>query len=948
MPLTHVVHRQSCCALSVWLGLGLAVLIAAPRPAVAAQSQASGAARQVSATALPSMAAASLPWVANAGQWDARAAFRAQSFAGAVWVTQDGALVHEFNGIKRTESTKPTAARGDGSPARGEPFDPRHPGWVLTERFVGGAVKQAPRGNDPQLGKVSFMTHGTAVQAADVQSYGQVELGEVFPGVSVALKATNANVEKLFTVAPGRDPGVIRMAVDGAERLSIGDDGRLIATTGNGDIAFTAPVAFQEIDGVRRDVQVAYSLDAARHRYGFFVSAYDRNRPLVIDPLLASTYLGGTAFEQVNAIAIHPHTGDVYVAGFTDSALFPQSALGAQSTATGRSCFVSRYSADLSRLIQSSYVGSGGVLCTSVAVSAADGSVYVAGRATGTSTFSNTAGAIQPTHANAGNGTVSDGFVARLSADLRTLHRATFFGGAGDVDQVYAVAVHPHTGLVYIVGRTDSTALPGSAAGTQTTFAGATDAFVARFPADLSGAANVRYTFIGGASTDVGYALAVDPASGDVFVAGTSYGGLPSSMVVGAAQTAHAGGGDAFVARLKPDLSVVRATYLGGNDEDRATSLALDSITGDVVIAGFTRSTSPNALPQSAGGAQSAYGGGSADGFAARLAGDLTAIRQTSYLGASGWECETFSCVVAIHPQSGEVIVAGATDAGLPSAFLADGYQTSAGGAGEDAFVVRFNAQLTQSRGGTLLGGASVDGALGLAIEPNGASVYIAGRTLSAFPIVNAQQSTPGGSGEGFVSRFSTDLTALNRTPNPFSFIAQSNVPPNTTRTSNEVQLIISPTPPDNHQTAYVTGGTNSEFCVTNTAGCCATPLPACSGFASGWITAPYQFLSGDRIAVRHTSANPSGTTETKLIISGTAYPFRSSTGNANIGCNLDMNGDNQLTSNVEGLILVRAMLGFGADAIVANTGVFPWDPVRRRLNEFCGTNFPFSPSAFQ
>jgi len=118
--------------------------------------------------------------------------------------------------------------------------------------------------------------------------------------------------------------------------------------------------------------------------------------------------------------------------------------------------------------------------------------------------------------------------------------------------------------------------------------------------------------------------------------------------------------------------------------------------------------------------------------------------------------------------------------------------------------------------------------------------------------------------------------------------------------------------------------------------------------FATGWFTGTWDFLSGDYIAVRHTSANPSGTTETTLIISGTAYPFRSSTGNANIACNLDMNGDNVLSHTVEGLVLVRAMLGFGADAIVAGTGVPAWNPVRERLNAFCGSNFPFSPSAFQ
>ena len=39
-----------------------------------------------------------LTWVPNAGQWDAKAAYRAQSFAGSVWVTTDGQIVHQFNG----------------------------------------------------------------------------------------------------------------------------------------------------------------------------------------------------------------------------------------------------------------------------------------------------------------------------------------------------------------------------------------------------------------------------------------------------------------------------------------------------------------------------------------------------------------------------------------------------------------------------------------------------------------------------------------------------------------------------------------------------------------------------------------------------------------------------------------------------------------------------------
>ncbi|TAG46358.1 MAG: hypothetical protein EAZ30_12830 [Betaproteobacteria bacterium] len=102
----------------------------------------------------------------------------------------------------------------------------------------------------------------------------------------------------------------------------------------------------------------------------------------MIDPLLASTYLGGSGFEQITAMAIHPASGEVYVVGTTSSLKFPQTLSGGQASATGTACFISRYSADLSRLIQSSYVGNGDVRCTSLALSAAGDDVYVAGWAT--------------------------------------------------------------------------------------------------------------------------------------------------------------------------------------------------------------------------------------------------------------------------------------------------------------------------------------------------------------------------------------------------------------------------------------------------------------------------------------------------------------------------------------------------------------------------------------
>jgi hypothetical protein len=935
------------------------------------------------------LAKASVPFVPNAGQWDSRAAFAAQTFAGTLFVTHDGELVYSLPG--RTVgacSTALSTQRSDTKP----PPTARAPGWALTETLVDATgkarrvvTKAFPIGESPTATTVSYAT-GAVAQPQDegLPSFERVNLGEMYPGVNVQLRAAHSkagnNVEKIFTVAPQHDPKQIRIKLAGAQKIEINGKGELIAHTGNGPVAFTAPIAFQENDqGERVMVDVVYQLVGAdlaalsgtppsdadpRLRgesptdratsYTFTLGAYDTTRPLTIDPLLASTYLGGGNFDQINAIAVHPHSGQVYVAGETQSSPFPQTASGAQASASGGSCFVSRYSADLQQLLQSTYVGNGNVRCRAMVIHPGGGVVYVAGSASGTSTFPSVimTSAIQPTHADANDFGATDGFVALLSADLRSLTKATFFGGAtgiGSEEQINTIAVHPHTGFVHIAGETASGTLPGIAVGTQTTPRGSVDAFTARLPADLVGSMvnPARYTFLGGNDLDNGNALAIDPRSGDVFVAGTAGGGLPAAMFSGATPIAYAGSGDAFVARLKQDLSaVVRATYLGGTGYDQARSIAMHPLTGEVVVAGITLSSN---LPQSLGGAQPDFGGGLSDGFVGRLSADLTAILQTTYLGGMGNDCE-IRCQVAIHPQTGEVFVAGDTTGSLPIALVADGYQSTDGGNTlRDAFIVRLNAELTARRAGTYLGGAGIDIPRAIAIEPNGGSVYVAGyNDFGGFPTVNAQQSTSGGIIDGFVSRFSTDLTLVNRTPNPFSFIHQSNVPPNSTRTSNEVQIIITPTPPDNHQVAYVSGGTNSEFCVTNTAGCCATPLlPACSGgFATGWINAPYEFLSGDRITVRHTSA-ASGTAETKLIISGTAYPFRTSTGNANIACNLDMNGDNVLSAAVEGLILVRAMLGFGGNAAVAGTEITPfaWEStLRPAINQHCGTNFPFTP----
>ena len=332
-------------------------------------------------------------------------------------------------------------------------------------------------------GKVSYgIGNDPSKHADNLNTYERVNLGDMYPGVNVQLRASGNNVEKIFTVAANHDPQQIHIRIKGAEKLEIGDQGELIAHTGNGPVAFTAPIAFQDAaNGERVAVAVAYQLDAGRERYGFTVGPYDRALPLTIDPLLQSSYLGGTGGDLAQALAIHPASGEVYVAGSTDSTDLPGVAGGPQAVkSTVSDAFVSRFNAALTMRLQSSYLGgTGDDFANALAIHPASGEVYVAG-----STFSTDLPGVAG-GAQAVKSTGWAAFVSRFNAALTTRLQSSYLGGTGD-DFAYALAIHPASGEIYVAGSTVSTDLPGVAAGAQAVKSSGLDAFVSRLTPDLS------------------------------------------------------------------------------------------------------------------------------------------------------------------------------------------------------------------------------------------------------------------------------------------------------------------------------------------------------------------------------------------------------------------------------------------------------------------------------
>jgi len=273
--------------------------------------------------------------------------------------------------------------------------------------------------------------------------------------------------------------------------------------------------------------------------------------------------------------------------------------------------------------------------------------------------------------------------------------QSTYLGGSGD-DDAYALAIHPTTGEVYVAGWTFSTDFPKTTGGAQGSSGGDFDAFVARLNSSLTQI--LQSTYLGGSDWDEAYALAIHPTTGEVYVAGiTRSGDFPRTT--GGAQASPGGGRDAFVARLNSSLTqILQSTYLGGSGNEGARALAIHPTTGEVYVAGWTRSTD---FPRIFGGTQTSYGGGRSDAFVARLNSSLTQILQSTYLGGSG---DDDARALAIHPTTGEVYVAGITNStNFPR--TSGGAQASYRGGLTDTFVARLNSSLTQILQATYLGG---------------------------------------------------------------------------------------------------------------------------------------------------------------------------------------------------------------------------------------------------
>jgi hypothetical protein len=421
------------------------------------------------------------------------------------------------------------------------------------------------------------------------QPLNRVTYTNLWPGIHLRYETDDKGIlESTWEITPGASPEQIHLHYNAP--VIIENNGSLKVDYETGWMSESAPIAWQEIDGNRQQVDVAFKVIDVSN-VGFKIGSYDKAYPLMIDPVITwNTQMGSATTDEGRAIAVDD-AGNVYVAGTSDSnwgspitshaggedafvaklnskgVLQWNTFIGAASTDNGNALALDHsgniYVAGITNIILAfaakldnngtllwkTPLGSRANFDYAQAIAVADsGNVYVAG--------TSRADWGLPVDSYKGG---SEAFAAKLNND-GAIQWNTFMGSP-NTDAGNAIALD-NSENAYVTGASiQSWGEPVNP------FGDGFDAFVVKL-----NASGVRQwnTFTGGGGTS-GIGIAVDSRSGNIYIGGAS------SSSWGTPIAPHAGRNDAFVAKFIGTGELIWNTFMGSPDPENASAIVVDS-----------------------------------------------------------------------------------------------------------------------------------------------------------------------------------------------------------------------------------------------------------------------------------------------------------------------------------------------------------------------------------
>lgn len=583
----------------------------------------------------------------NLGQWDARVRYRAQMHDAALFAENDGLTVAIREHRQHPEPYTPAP--------------PRHHAYRMA--FDGASA--SPQAEGIQKGYSNYYIGSNASRwRSHVGSYSTVRYNDLWAGIDLVLGSVSEVPKYNLIVHAGADPREAAFIYEGTDGVSVTTSGMLRVRTSVRDIIEVRPYVYQ-VYGAGDMVEIESRWHVENTKEGYRVSIkvgrYDHNRDLVIDPMLVfSTYTGSTADNWGTTAAYDSHK-NTYTAGLVFDIGYPVS-LGAYDASYNDGVDIGIFKFDTSGSVRlfATYLGGSSVdMPHSMFVNGMD-ELLIFGT-TGSADFPTTIGAYQTTHAGGvlidyesstirfANG--SDIFVSRFSADGTALQASTYVGGSGNDGLNYRQRYNASSSII------------------------------------MSGNDSLYYNYGDGARGEI-----ITDDLGNVYVGSTTMSGnFPTTAQ--SVRPNYSAGQDGVVFKLDYNLrNMLWCTYLGGTGDDAVYSIDVDS-SYNLLVCGGTNSSN---FPTLASAYQTAYGGGSADGFVSKIDRDGRTLLASTYVGSALYD-QLYFVRCGSH---NDVFLFGQTKASGASMIYNAGYSIT----GSGMLLMRMAPDLSTRRWSTVFG----------------------------------------------------------------------------------------------------------------------------------------------------------------------------------------------------------------------------------------------------
>jgi gliding motility-associated-like protein len=591
-----------------------------------------------------------IEFVENKGQWDNRVKFLGRVNSGEFYVQQNGFMVVQHNPSDWARAAELTHRH-----ERGQNDDKTKKGSVTIRshafqvRFLNSNKRPELIADKPLSGYNNyFIGNDPSKWTSNCKVYQGITLNEVYPNIDVRYYSNNGTVKYDLIVKPGADISRIALQYEGADKLEIKNK-ELVISTSVGELKELNPYSYQHDDKGRKEISCKYKLK--NNVVTFDVKDYDPSSILIIDPSLVFCSFSGSTADNWGFTATYGPDGSMYGGGIVFASGFPVSPGAFQTNFGGGSSnnnFGGGFDIGIIKLtpngnnrVYATYIGGSGNEMPQSLVCDPQGQLVIAGRS------SSADYPTKPTGNLNGSGGGFDIILTKLNATGTALIGSKRIGGGGDDganitaygggatslqhnygDEARSEVITDGAGNIYLASCTQSSGTNGFPliSAFQTTNGGGThnqDAVVLKTSPDVS--TLLFSTYLGGDGDDAAYVIDINPASGNIYVAGgtvSSTNSFPGNHS-GTVGPSYSGGIDGFVAIIS-GTTLVRSSFLGTSSYDQVYGIKFDQ-KGFPYVMGQTTGSWPHV--------NATYFDSGAKQFISKLQPDLSAYVYSTTFG---------------------------------------------------------------------------------------------------------------------------------------------------------------------------------------------------------------------------------------------------------------------------------------------------------------------------